>query len=134
MYRGYDADRARSGPQREIAEQAGDTVRFPTDSSELTAEARQTLDRQAAWLRVRRAVIVTIEGHADERGTREYNLGLGARRAAAVAAYLRVQGIDARRLDTTSYGKERPLAVCARAECWAQNRRAVTVIGQSAPQ
>lgn len=128
-YSGYDPDRARHGPQRELAATSGDTVYFETDSSALTYEARRTLDAQADWLRRRPTFSVTIEGHADERGTREYNLGLGARRAAAVRAYLIDKGIAPGRIDTISYGKERPIALCGAPRCWDRNRRAVTVLG-----
>lgn len=129
-YRGYDPDRRRYGPQRELAESSGDTVYFETDSSSLHPEARRTLDAQAEWLRRHPSFSVTIEGHADERGTREYNLGLGARRAAAVKRYLIHRGIAPERIDTISYGKERPIALCDAPRCWARNRRGVTVLGQ----
>ncbi len=89
----------------------------------------QTLDRQAQWLAQYPNYAITVEGHADERGTREYNLALGARRAAATKDYLASRGVPAQRMKTISYGKERPVAVCDDISCWSQNRRAVTVLG-----
>ena len=110
----------------------GDRVFFETDSSELTPQSRATLDKQAQWLtNYSQYSQFTIEGHADERGTREYNIALGARRAQAVRDYLVSRGIQAQRMRTISYGKERPVAVCNDISCWSQNRRAVTVLGVS---
>ena len=106
----------------------GDRVFFATDSSTLTSEARAVLDKQAEWLRRNPSRSVTIEGHADERGTREYNLGLGARRANAVKSYLSSLGIASGRLKTVSYGKERPVALCSKPRCWSKNRRSVSVL------
>jgi peptidoglycan-associated lipoprotein len=106
-------------------------VFFETDSSELTEQARATLDKQAQWLNNYNRYAFTIEGHADERGTREYNIALGARRAQTVREYLVSRGIAAQRMRTISYGKERPVAVCDDISCWSQNRRAVTVLDQS---
>jgi peptidoglycan-associated lipoprotein len=106
-------------------------VFFETDSSELTEQARATLDKQAQWLNNYNRYAFTIEGHADERGTREYNIALGARRAQTVREYLTTRGIAAARMRTISYGKERPVAVCDDISCWSQNRRAVTVLDQS---
>ena len=106
----------------------GDRVFFTTDSSRLTAVGQQTLQRQAAWLTQNAGVNVVVEGHADERGTREYNLALGARRAESARAYLIGQGVAANRIRTISYGKERPEALCSSESCWTQNRRAVSVI------
>lgn len=106
----------------------GDRVLFPVDQSSLTAEARAILTQQAQWLNRQADRSFTIEGHADEQGTREYNLALGARRANAVEEFLISQGVSANRMRTVSYGKERPIAVCSTEECYAQNRRAVTVI------
>ena len=97
-----------------------------------TDRARATLQKQAAWLQRFGAVVLTIEGHCDERGTREYNLGLGARRAQAVKDYLASLGVSAARLDTISYGKERPVCVESNDACWAQNRRGVSVIKSGA--
>ncbi len=106
----------------------GDRVLFAVDQSTLSPEARATLDGQAQWLLDNPEYSAIIEGHADERGTREYNLALGARRAAAVKEYLVARGIAGTRLRTVSYGKERPIAICSEESCYAQNRRAVTVI------
>ncbi|MCY1126986.1 peptidoglycan-associated lipoprotein Pal [Frigidibacter sp. RF13] len=110
----------------------GDTVRFAVDQSTLTPEAQATLTAQAQWLNSHPSATAIIEGHADEQGTREYNLALGARRASAVQQYLIAQGVAGTRLKTVSYGKERPLAVCSEESCFAQNRRSVTVIGAGA--
>lgn len=110
----------------------GDTVRFVVDQSSLTPEGQATLSGQAQWLNAHAGATAIIEGHADEQGTSEYNLALGARRASAVQAYLISQGVDGARLKTVSYGKERPLAVCSEESCFSQNRRAVTVIGAGA--
>jgi peptidoglycan-associated lipoprotein len=109
-------------------QQVGDRVFFATNASSVTALGRQTLDRQAAWLNENAGVSAVIEGHADERGTREFNLALGARRAEASRAYLVSRGVSASRLTTISYGKERPTATCSSENCWAQNRRGVTVL------
>ncbi|UOA26634.1 peptidoglycan-associated lipoprotein Pal [Pseudosulfitobacter sp. DSM 107133] len=106
----------------------GDRVLFQVDQSTLTAEGRATLDGQAAWLSQNGDYTAIIEGHADEQGTREYNLALGARRADAARAYLISQGVPAGRLRTISYGKERPIEVCSNEACYAKNRRAVTVL------
>ncbi|SPH24611.1 Outer membrane lipoprotein Omp16 [Defluviimonas aquaemixtae] len=110
----------------------GDRVLFAVDQSTLTAEAQSILAQQAVWLNQHPTNTAIIEGHADEQGTREYNLALGARRASAVQQYLISQGVLASRLQTVSYGKERPLAVCSDEACYSQNRRAVTVIGAGA--
>ena len=110
----------------------GDRVFFETDSSELSAQSRATLDKQAQWLNsYSQYGQFTIEGHADERGTREYNIALGARRAQTVRDYLISRGVAANRMRTISYGKERPVALCDDISCWSQNRRAVTVLGVS---
>ncbi len=114
--------------QANLASTAGDRVFFALDSHSLSAEARQSLIAQTGWLRQHPAVNVTIEGHCDERGTREYNLALGNRRAQAVAEFLILQGISASRLTTISYGKERPEALGSDDESWAQNRRAVSIV------
>ena len=106
----------------------GDRVLFQVDQSTLTPEAIQTLEGQASWLLANTSYTTTIEGHADEQGTREYNLALGARRANAVQDYLVSRGIAANRIDIVTYGKERPLAVCSTEECWSKNRRAVTLV------
>ena len=106
----------------------GDRVLFGFDSSELSGASQATLDRQAAFLVARPALRVTIEGHCDERGTREYNLALGERRASVVRDYLVARGINAARIKTISYGKERPAAVGSNEAAWAKNRRSVTVL------
>ncbi len=122
---------ATPGSQQDFVVNVGDRVFFETDSSELTEQARATLDKQAQWLSNYNRYAFTIEGHADERGTREYNIALGARRAQTVREYLVSRGIAAQRMRTISYGKERPVAVCDDISCWSQNRRAVTVLDQS---
>ena len=116
------------GSQQDLAASAGDRVFFAFDRSDITPEARLILDRQADWLRRYPNVTVTIEGHCDERGTREYNLALGERRAQAAKNVLAASGISASRISTISYGKERPAVVGSSEESYAQNRRAVTVI------
>jgi peptidoglycan-associated lipoprotein len=125
------AGMATPGSQQDFVVNVGDRVFFDTDSSELTAQSRATLDKQAQWLTNYNHYTFTIEGHADERGTREYNLALGARRAQTVRDYLVSRGIAANRMRTISYGKERPVAVCDDISCWSQNRRAVTVLNAS---
>lgn len=107
---------------------AGDIVYFSSDSSDLTPEGQQTLTNQAQWLQQFGSQAVTIEGHADERGTREYNIALGARRAESVKRYLAQQGVNPGRIRTVSFGKERPVAVCNDISCWSQNRRAQTIL------
>jgi peptidoglycan-associated lipoprotein len=116
------------GSARDFSINAGDLVYFSTDSVDLTSEAQQTLANQARWLQKYSQYTITIEGHADERGTREYNIALGAKRAQAVRDYLARNGVNAGRLRTVSYGKERPVAVCNDISCWSQNRRAQTVL------
>jgi peptidoglycan-associated lipoprotein len=117
------------GSQQDFVVNVGDRVFFETDQTELSAQARATLDKQAQWLQQYGNYSFTIEGHADERGTREYNIALGARRAQNVRNYLASRGIQPNRMRTVSYGKERPVAVCNDISCWSQNRRAVTVLG-----
>jgi peptidoglycan-associated lipoprotein len=116
------------GSQADLAANAGDKVYFEQDQSTLTAEGRNTLLQQAAWLGKYPDVTIQIEGHADERGTREYNISLSARRATTVRNFLISQGLAAPRIATIAYGKERPAATCDAEECWSQNRRAVTVV------
>ncbi|MBL8641642.1 MAG: peptidoglycan-associated lipoprotein Pal [Alphaproteobacteria bacterium] len=116
------------GTQQDLVVNVGDRVFFGYDQSDISAEGKATLDRQAAWLKQYPNVSVTIEGHADERGTREYNLALGERRAASTKSYLLSQGIEASRIQTISYGKERPAVTDASPSGWAQNRRTVTVV------
>jgi peptidoglycan-associated lipoprotein len=106
----------------------GDRVLFAVDQSTLGPEAQTVLAGQARWLTTNTAFTAIIEGHADEQGTREYNLALGARRANAVQEYLISQGVAGSRLRTVTFGKERPLAICSEESCYAQNRRAVTVL------
>ena len=106
----------------------GDRVFFAVDESVLSAQARDALDGQATWLNSNADYTVIIEGHADEQGTREYNLALGARRANAVREYLIGAGVGGDRIQTLSYGKERPVEICSLERCYAQNRRSVTVL------
>lgn len=120
------------GSEEEFITEVGDRVFYEFDSSELSSSARATLDRQAAWLRQYPSVTVTVEGHCDERGTREYNLALGERRANAAKEYLVSQGVSADRIRTISYGKERPAVEGSNEAAWAQNRRAVTDIASGA--
>lgn len=108
--------------------EAGDRVFFELNSSELSGEARATLDKQAAWLKSRPNLSITVEGHCDERGTREYNLALGERRATAAKNYLVAQGVSEGSVKTISYGKERPAVPGSDETAWSQNRRAVTVV------
>jgi len=110
----------------------GDRVLFAVDQSTISPEGRIVLTAQAQWLMQNSGYAAIIEGHADEQGTREYNLALGARRAAAVQNFLISQGVPANRLRTISYGKERPIEVCSEEACYAKNRRAVTVLSVGA--
>jgi peptidoglycan-associated lipoprotein len=116
------------GSQQDLAATAGDRVFFAFDRSDINAEGQQTLERQAAWLHRYPHVVVLIEGHCDERGTREYNLALGERRANAVKNVLIAAGVSASRISTISYGKERPIVVGSNEEAWAQNRVAITTV------
>lgn len=116
------------GSQEDLVVNVGDRVFFAFDRYDLSAEAREQLEKQAAWLKTHRQVTVTIEGHADERGTREYNLALGERRADAIRNYLIALGVDPNRIRTISYGKERPAVLGSNEAAWAQNRRGVTVV------
>jgi peptidoglycan-associated lipoprotein len=120
------------GTSRDFAINVGDIVYFSSDSTDLTPEAQATLQKQAQWLGRYPQYTITIEGHADERGTREYNIALGSRRATTVRNFLAQNGIAAARLRTVSFGKERPVAVCADISCWSQNRRAQTVLNNRA--
>ncbi len=106
----------------------GDRVLFAVDQSTLGASAKAVLDGQAGWLATNSDYLAVIEGHADEQGTREYNLALGARRANAVQEYLISKGVPSSRLKVVSYGKERPIEICSAEACYAKNRRAVTII------
>ena len=116
------------GTPGDFAQNVGDRVFFDTDQTDLSSAAQTTLDKQARWLAQYPRYAFTVEGNADERGTREYNFALGAQRAEAVKQYLIAKGVSASRVKTISYGKERPVAVCNDISCWSQNRRAVTVL------
>ena len=120
--------RGTPGSTQHFASAVGDVVYFSSDSTDLTPEGQQTLSQQAQWLQQYPQNTITIEGHADERGTREYNIALGARRATSVKAYLAQQGVQAARMRTLSYGKERPVATCDDISCWSKNRRAQTML------
>lgn len=119
---------ARPGTQQDLVVNVGDRVFFGFDRYDLTSEARAVLEKQAEWLRRYPHLTISVEGHADERGTREYNLALGDRRANAVKNYLSALGIDTARMTTISFGKERPAVAESNPSAWAQNRRSVTVI------
>ncbi|MFC7396252.1 peptidoglycan-associated lipoprotein Pal [Chelatococcus sp. GCM10030263] len=126
---GYGAGGASTpGSTQDFVVNVGDRVFFETDSTDLTPTAVATLNKQAQWLQQYPRYTFLLEGHADERGTREYNFALGARRAETVRDYLVSRGIAASRMRTISYGKERPVAVCDDISCWSQNRRVVTVL------
>ena len=123
-----NASAAVPGSQQDFVVNVGDRVFFESDSSELTPQVIQTLEKQAQWLRAYPQYSFLVEGHADERGTREYNIALGARRAQAVSEYLSSRGVQRQRMRTISFGKERPVAVCNDISCWSQNRRSVSVL------
>jgi len=125
---GPGAGQAMPGSEQDFAVNVGDRIYFENDQSSLTAEAQETLRRQAQWLQQYPGVMIQVEGHADERGTREYNIALSARRATATREFLIAQGVTASRISSIAYGKERPAALCDAEQCWSQNRRAVTVI------
>ncbi len=125
------ASAAVPGSQQDFVVNVGDRVFFESDQTDLTPQAIATLEKQVQWLQAYPRYSFTIEGHADERGTREYNIALGARRAQSVRTFMTSKGIDASRMRTISYGKERPVAVCNDISCWSQNRRAVTVLSAS---
>lgn len=120
------------GSQQDLVVNVGDRVFFDTDRSTVRNDGRAVLDKQSAWLKQYPQVVITVEGHADERGTREYNLALGNRRATAVKNYLVATGINANRITTISYGKERPAVVGSNEQAWSQNRRAVSVVSGNA--
>ena len=126
---GMGAGAASPGSQQDFVVNVGDRVFFESDQTELTSTAQATLEQQARGVSQYPRYTITIEGHADERGTREYNFALGARRAESTKSYLAARGVPASRIRTISYGKERPVAVCNDISCWSQNRRAVTVLG-----
>jgi peptidoglycan-associated lipoprotein len=123
-----DAGSATPGSVAEFQTVVGDRIYFIVDQSNLTPEAQDTLTKQAEWLKRYGNVTVQIEGHADERGTREYNIALSARRATVTREFLAAQGIEPSRVTTIAFGKERPVALCDAESCWSQNRRAVTVV------
>jgi peptidoglycan-associated lipoprotein len=123
---------ATPGSEQDFIVNVGDRIFFPTDQTNLTEAGMDTLRRQAAWLKLYPQVKILMEGHADERGTREYNLALSARRSANSKTFLISQGVDPSRIRTISYGKERPVALCDAESCWSQNRRAVTVVTEGA--
>ena len=125
------ASTAVPGSQQDFVVNVGDRVFFESDQTDLTPQAVATLEKQVQWLQTYPRYTFTIEGHADERGTREYNIALGARRAQSVRTFMASKGIDPSRMRTISYGKERPVAVCNDISCWSQNRRAVTVLDAS---
>jgi peptidoglycan-associated lipoprotein len=116
------------GSKGEFEKNVGDRVFFLNDQTSLTPEGTDTLTKQAAWLQQYGNVTVQVEGHADERGTREYNISLSARRATTVRGFLIAQGVAGSRISSIAYGKERPVALCDAEQCWSQNRRAVTII------
>jgi len=116
------------GSEQDFASNVGDRVYFVVDQADLTPEAEEILNKQAAWLQKYPGVSIQVEGHSDERGTREYNIALSARRATATREFLIAQGVEANRISSIAYGKERPAALCDAEQCWTQNRRAVTVI------
>jgi peptidoglycan-associated lipoprotein len=120
------------GSEEDFAANIGDRVFFANDQTSLTDETKATLLKQAAWLKEYSDVSIQIEGHADERGTREYNISLSARRATNVRNFLISQGISENRVSSIAYGKEKPAQLCDAEECWSQNRRAVTVITSGA--
>lgn len=132
----YQGDLAGGGLAAEasaqyFSSQVGDTVLFGAQQTSLSPDARATLARQAEWLNRHQSFSAVVQGHAEETGTREYNLALGARRANAVQEYLIAQGVAAGRIRTLSFGKERPVEICSDEACYAKNRRAVTVVSDS---
>ena len=122
------ADGASPGSKADFDTNIGSVVYYLVDQSSLTPEGRDLLSRQAEWLQQYKAVTVQIEGHADERGTREYNISLSARRATTSRNFLISQGVSKSRISSIAYGKERPAQLCDAEECWSQNRRSVTVV------
>ncbi len=125
---GPSAGVASPGSEQDFAVNVGDRIYFLEDQSTLTEESQETLRKQAEWLSQYGKVSVQVEGHADERGTREYNISLSARRATAMRDFLVARGVKASRVASIAYGKERPAALCDAEQCWSQNRRAVSVI------
>ena len=122
------AGQSAPGSKGDFKTNVGDRVYFLNDQTNLSPEASDTLTKQATWLKQYRQVTIQVEGHADERGTREYNISLSARRATTVRQFLISQGVAGNRISSIAYGKERPVALCDAEQCWSQNRRAVTVI------
>lgn len=122
------AGAAAPGSVQEFQTVVGDRIYFLVDQSTLTPEGEATLTRQAQWLQQYPSVTVQVEGHADERGTREYNISLSARRATATREFLIQQGVPGNRISSIAYGKERPASLCDEENCWSQNRRSVTVV------
>ncbi|MCF6199189.1 MAG: OmpA family protein [Hyphomicrobiaceae bacterium] len=127
---GYREGPVTPGTERDFTVNVGDKVFFKTDSARLTADSENTLVLQAKWLNQYPGKTITIEGHSDERGTREYNLGLAAKRAQTVKGFLSRRGVNSARIRTISYGKERPISVCNDISCWSQNRRGVTILNK----
>ena len=125
---GQGMGQAAPGSKADFTTNVGDKIFFLEDQSTLTPEATDTLTKQSQWLKQYGQVTVQVEGHADERGTREYNIALSARRATATRNFLIQQGVPGNRISSIAYGKERPVALCDAEQCWSQNRRAVTVI------
>jgi len=123
---------ATPGSTKDFALNVGDRIYFPVNQTSLTNESMEVLKRQGTWLKLFPKVKVTVSGHADERGTREYNLGLSARRASSTQAFLISQGISPDRISIVSFGKERPVALCDAESCWSQNRRSVTQVTEGA--
>ena len=119
------------GSQEDLVVNVGDRVFFGFDKFSVRPDARKTLEKQAAWLKTYPKVFVVIQGHADERGTREYNLALGDRRANSVKDYLVSLGVNPGRVNTISYGKERPVATGSSEAAWTQNRRGVTKVSKA---
>ncbi len=125
---GANVSAAAPGSKQQFTTEVGDRVYFLNDQSTLTPEATQILTKQAQWLQQYGQVTIQVEGHADERGTREYNIALSARRATTVRQFLIGNGVAGKRISSIAYGKERPVALCDAEQCWSQNRRAVTAI------
>ena len=127
---GYSGGPVTPGTERDFTVNVGDKVFFKTDSARLTLDSEGTLRKQAQWLNQYPNHTITVEGHSDERGTREYNLGLAAKRAQVVKGFLTRSGVNGARMRTISYGKERPVSVCNDISCWSQNRRGVTLLNK----
>lgn len=125
---GLRGSQAKPGSQQDLQINVGDTVYFDVDSHSLRSDTQQVLQKQAAWLKANPSVRLVVEGHADERGTRDYNLALSDRRAGAVREYLVSLGVDGNRLDPKSYGKERPTCAESDESCWSQNRRGFSLV------